>query len=148
MRNLWRDDIPRTTDPIRFFFFISKPHARVAVAATLFVIAASILRAVIPFIYKLIVDAATTVGTGSYDPLWYAVLLFIAVSLTANLLFRGSGFAGSHWLTGIRATGRAALTSYLTLHSHQYFSDRFAGSLSNKVKQAADGAKEIGEAYL
>lgn len=148
MRNLWRDDIPRTTDPIRFFLFVSKPHVRVAVAATLFVITASVLRAFIPFIYKLIVDAATTVGTGSYNPLWFAVLLFIGVSLAANLLFRGSGFAGSHWLTGIRATGRAALTSYLTLHSHQYFSDRFAGSLSNKVKQAADGAKEIGEAYL
>ncbi len=110
--------------------------------------AGSLLRAFIPYVYKLIVDAVTNVQAASYEPLWHAVILFIVVSLAASLLFRCSGFAGARWATGIRATGRAALTSYLTLHSYQYFSDRFAGSLSSKVKQAADGAKEIAEAFL
>ncbi|MES2931684.1 MAG: ABC transporter ATP-binding protein [Patescibacteria group bacterium] len=148
MRDIWRDDIPQTTNPLRFFLFVSKPHRRAALLATLFVAIASTLQAFIPYIYKLIVDAATNIQNGSFDPLWHAVILFIVISLTKSLLFRCSGFAGAQWATGIRATGRAALTSYLTLHSHQYFSDRFAGSLSNKVKQAADGAKDIAEAYL
>lgn len=148
MRTIWRDDVPQTTNPLRFFLFASRPHIRVALLASMFVILGSALQASIPYVYKLIVDAATNMETTSFEPLWHAVILFITISLSKNLLFRCSGFAGSHWATGIRATGRAALTSYLTLHSHQYFSDRFAGSLSNKVKQAADGAKEIAEVYL
>lgn len=148
MRTIWRDDLPHTTNPLRFFLFASKPHWHVAVLATFFVVVASVLRAFIPFIYKIIVDTATNVTTGSYTALWQAVVLFIVISLVSNLVWRCSGFSGMRWATGVRATGRAALTAYLTLHSHQYFSDRFAGSLSNKVKQAGDGLRDFTEAWL
>jgi ATP-binding cassette subfamily B protein len=148
MRTIWRDNLPHTTNPLRFFLFASKPHWRVALLATFFVVLASVLRAFIPFIYKIIVDTATTVTSGSYTALWQAVVLFIVISLVSNLMWRCSGFSGMHWATGVRATGRAALTAYLTLHSHQYFSDRFAGSLSNKVKQAGDGLRDFAEAWL
>ncbi|MBU2220465.1 ABC transporter ATP-binding protein/permease [Patescibacteria group bacterium] len=149
MRSIWRDDIPQTTNPLRFFLFTSKPHWRVAVLATFFVVLASIARAFIPYIYKVIVDTATTLTTtGTYDTLWSAVIAFLIISLASNLLWRGSGFSGMHWATGVRATGRAALTSYLTRHSHQYFSDRFAGSLSNKIKQAGDSLRDFTEAWL
>lgn len=148
MRTIWRDNLPHTTNPLRFFLFASKPHWRVALLATFFVVLASVLRAAIPYIYKVIVDTATTVTSGSYTALWQAVVLFIVISLVSNLMWRCSGFSGMHWATGVRATGRAALTAYLTLHSHQYFSDRFAGSLSNKVKQAGDGLRDFAEAWL
>jgi ATP-binding cassette subfamily B protein len=148
MRTIWRDDLPHTTDPLRFFLFASKPHWRVALLATFFVVLASILRAAIPYIYKVIVDTATTVTSGSYTALWHAVVLFIVISLVSNLVWRCSGFSGMRWATGVRATGRSALMAYLTLHSHQYFSDRFAGSLSNKIKQAGDSLRDITEAWL
>ena len=120
----------------------------VALLSTGFVVLASLARAVIPYVYKVIVDAATSLTPESYAALWQAVIVFVIVSLASNLFWRCSGFSGLRWATGVRATARAALTSYLTLHSHQYFSDRFAGSLSNKVKQAADGMKDFVEAYL
>ena len=148
MRSIWRDDMPRTTSPLTFFIFVSKPHRRTAILATFFVVVASILQAVVPFIYKLIVDTATSLTPQSYTALWHAVILFVVVSVARNLIWRLSGFAGMRWATGVRATGRATLTSYLTLHSHQYFSDRFAGSLSNKVKQAGDSVREFVEAWL
>ncbi len=148
MRTIWRDNLPHTTDPLRFFLFASKPHWRVALLATFFVVLASILRAAIPYIYKVIVDTATTVTSGSYTALWHAVVLFIVISLVSNLVWRCSGFSGMRWATGVRATGRSALMAYLTLHSHQYFSDRFAGSLSNKIKQAGDSLRDITEAWL
>ena len=149
MRTMWRDDLPQTTNPLRFFLFATKPHWRMAVLATFFVVLASVARALVPFIYKVIVDTATTLTTtGSYETLWSAVIFFLIISLASNLLWRASGFSGMRWATGVRATGRAALTSYLTSHSHQYFSDRFAGSLSNKTKQAGDSLRDFTEAWL
>lgn len=148
MRTIWRDDLPQTTNPFRFFLFVSKPHLRVALFATFFVVVASVLRAFIPYLYKVIVDMATRLSPESYASLFQAVVLFVVTGLLSNLMWRCSGFTGMRWATGVRATARSALMSYLTLHSHQYFSDRFAGSLSNKVKQAGDSVRGFVEAYL
>ncbi len=150
MRTIWRDDIPRTHNPLRFFIYVSRPHWRAALVATVCVVIASVLRAFIPYLYKLIIDSATHLvpGAGSYGTVWYAVALYIGITLAGNLIWRASGFAGMRWATGVRATARATLSSHVTLHSHQYFSDRFAGSLSNKVKQAGDSMREFAEAYL
>ncbi len=148
MANMWRDDIPQTTNPLRFFLFVSKPHWKMALVATFFVVLASVLRAFIPYLYKVIVDQATNLSPESYGTLWYAVVAFVAVGLLGNLSWRMSGFSGMRWATGIRATTRSALTAYLTLHSYQYFSDRFAGSLSNKIKQAGDSMRSFVESYL
>ncbi len=148
MKSIWRDNLPQTTNPLRFFLFVSKPHWRTAALATMFVVLASVLQAFVPFIYKIIVDSAISLTPESHVTLWRAVVVFVVVSLSVNLFWRCSGFSGMRWATGVRATGRASLTSYLTLHSHQYFSDRFAGSLSNKIKQAADGMRDFTEAWL
>ncbi|MEK7101304.1 MAG: ABC transporter ATP-binding protein [Patescibacteria group bacterium] len=148
MRTLWRDEIPQTTNPLRFFLFVSRPHLRMALIATAFVVIASVMRAFIPYLYKVIVDQVTALSQGQYMTLWFAVTAFVFVGLLSNLSWRASGFAGMRWATGVRATGRSALISYLTLHSHQYFSERFAGSLSNKAKQAGDSVMSFVESYL
>src|SRR6185503_11196893 len=52
------------------------------------------------------------------------------------------------WATGAQATARFALTSYVTLHSRAYFSDRFAGSIMTKIRHAAVGMREIVDVFL
>ena len=56
MRPIWRDEVPLTTNPLRFFLFVSRPHWRIALLATFFAFTASVLGAFVPYIYKLIVD--------------------------------------------------------------------------------------------
>lgn len=148
MRSIWRDELPRTTNPLRFFVFVSRPHVRAAFGAGLCVVVAAILSAFIPYLYKIVTDSALLIPAGTYEPLLYAVGAYFGVSLVGHLLWRGSGFFGMLWATGARATARAALFAYLTRHSHQYFSDRFAGSLLSKIKQASDGSRDMVEGFL
>ncbi len=145
---MWREDLPRTDNPFRFYMFASRPHWLPAIFAVLFVIGAATLNALIPYFYKVIADSALSGTEGDYRALYQAVGLYVAISLGSVILWRGSGFVGAAWATGTRATARYALTHYITAHSHQYFSDRFSGSLMSKVKQAGDGAREFTEIML
>ncbi len=149
-KSIWREDIPQSTNPLRFLFAISRPHKMpMALAVIAVVIAISSIAAVIPYVLKEIVDAATALASGGESRrLLWAALAYIGVSFGSNMVMRGSGFAGMRWATGARATARFALTSYVTLHSHQYFSDRFAGSLSSKITHAANGIKDMVEQLL
>ncbi len=149
MKTMWRDDLPPETSPFRFFLFVSRPH-RVAVFAALFcVIVGATLTAGTSYVFKLIVNAtATLVAGGSSQALWYAVLAYVAVSIGSIIAWRSSGYIGMLWATGVRATARHSLSSYVTLHSHQYFSNRFAGSILSKIANASNSAKEISEQVL
>ncbi|HVX90718.1 MAG TPA: ABC transporter ATP-binding protein [Candidatus Paceibacterota bacterium] len=148
MKSIWRHDPPLTNNPLKFFLFVSRPHRKAALFATLFVVLASILRALIPYIYKVIIDTATHFTPAAYTTLWESAAAYILITLGGNLLWRASGFTGLMWGTGVRATARETLSSYAVHHSHQYFSDRFAGSISSKIKQAGDSMREFVEAYL
>ncbi len=85
---------------------------------------------------------------GSYDALLWSAMSCIALLALAKVGWRISGFAGARWATGASATARYALTSYVTLHSRAYFSDRFAGSIMNKIRHAASGAREVVDVFL
>lgn len=101
------------------------------------------------YVFKLIVNASTalTAGGSAHD-LWYAIGLYVVVSGGGALVWRLSGFLGMRWSTGVRATARYSLSSYVTLHSHNYFSNRFAGSLLNKISSAATSATDMVDQVL
>ncbi len=145
MQSQWPDNITKSTSPMRFLLASSRPyHFWMTLALGAVVLAASSSVA-IPYAFKAIVDAATR---SAYDDLAWGAVAYVAITLGSNLLWRASGFAGMRWVTGTRATGRYMLTSYVTRHSHQYFSDRFAGSLSSKITHAANGVKDIVDQLL
>jgi|CXWL01.1.fsa_nt_gi ATP-binding cassette subfamily B protein len=148
MRSIWRDDVPRTTNPLSFFIFVSKPHLRMVLLSTSFVVLAAALTSFIPYVYKLVTEGTVLLASGVYQPLVAAVGLYFFISTTSHLLWRASGFSGMMWATGMRATARSALFSHLSHHSYQYFSNRFAGSLLSKLKQAGDGSKEMVNMFL
>jgi ATP-binding cassette subfamily B protein len=148
MFSMWRDDIPRDTKPLGFFLFITKPHARSAIIALAFVTLAAVFQGFIPYIYKLATDGAIALAQGDYHPLMWAAIIYVAVTIIDQIFWRVSGYAGAYWATGVRATARATLYSYVSKHSYKYFSDRFAGSLLSKIKQAADGSKDMVELIL
>lgn len=130
--------------------FASVPHWRAVVGGvSAVVVGGTLYSAGIPYSYKLITDALTRIGsTATYADVISAAAVYVGVTTCAHLLWRASGYAGSYWATGTRATARQVLTSYVTLHSRAYFSDRFAGSISNKIGHAANGTRDMVDQVL
>ncbi len=149
MTSFWRDDTPMTKNPLRFFLFVSRPHWRPALVAIVFASLADACAASVSYLFKLLTNAAIETGKGgSFDGLLWVGLASIAVLAVAKFFWRISGFAAARWATGAAATARYSLTSYVTLHSRAYFSDRFAGSIMNKIRHAAGGSREIVDMFL
>lgn len=145
----WREDVPLDTNPIRFFLYISRAHWPVAAIATVAVIGAGICSAYVAYTFKLITNAAIRLPSpGAYDELVWASILCVGTLFAAKMFWRVSGFIGALWATGSRATSRHALTAYVTLHSRTYFSNRFAGSIANKIGHAGNGMVELVELLL
>src|SRR3989344_1202827 len=149
MASIWRDDFPKSTNPLKFLWFASRPHWWSIVAAATAVTIAASLSASISYVFKLIANAAAALSDGgSYDALLWASATYILVTLAAEMTWRLSGFAAAVWANNARATARHVLTAYVTLHSRTYFSDRFAGALSSKIGHAANGLREMIEQIL
>ncbi len=112
------------------------------------VVAATLLTS-IAYIFKMITSAVAALPqTHDYSRLLLACGLYVVVLFLGQLTFRLSGWMGSYWATGARATARYSLTAYVTLHSRTYFSNKFAGSLSNKISHAASGVRAFVEQTL
>lgn len=140
--------LPNT--PLRFLWYVTKPHKWYLFAAAIAVTLAELASTSIPYIFRSVIDTAQNVvaGTTSVNHVWvWAAIYPIAVALVF-FSWRTSGFLGMEWATRANATAYNTLFSYLSRHSHSYFSDRFAGSLSSKVSHASEGTQSLSEAFL
>ncbi len=149
-QSFWKKTIPQSTNPLRFLLAVSQPHYTWAIFSIIAVILISTILAITaPYVLKYIVDAGSILThDGSYQSLTLAAFIYIGITLGSSLLWRISGFLGMHWMVRARATARFVLTSYITIHSHEYFSNRFAGSLSSKISAAANGVSDLIEYIL
>ena len=129
--------------PFSFLLYSSKPYRVAAFLAVFSVIFASTLGSLVPYVFKRVVDSVNgAAGFGPESVLFWA-LIYIVFTFAEALGWRSSGFAGSRWVTGVRATVRETLTEYVTSHGYGYFSSRFAGALGSKITNASDGVKNI-----
>jgi ABC-type multidrug transport system fused ATPase/permease subunit len=55
------------------------------------------------------------------------------------VMYRLSGFIGMVWLVRTEMLSYKLLFDHLTQHSHSYFSNRFAGAITNKIHHASEG---------
>ncbi len=140
---MWRSDVPQTKNPLRFFLYVSRPHWKAATVAIVISMAGGALASSVAYLFKLITNAAAAIPSGgSYDAVVFWAITYIVVLGVGKIMWRVAGFAAARWATGAAATARFALTSYVTLHSRSYFSDRFSGSIMNKIRHATAGVRE------
>lgn len=136
-----KTQVPR--GPFKFLLFVSKPHWIAAILAIVAIIIASSIDAVVPYLFKRIIESINvTPGLGP-ESVWFWAWVYIVFSFLAALMRRASGFAGMYWSTGVRATARERLSEHVTLHSYGFFSDRFAGALGSKINNASNGARQM-----
>ena len=97
------------------------------------------------YVVKLITDDAVAFGQGlvSADAIWRWALIFPGLWFVSELIWRTSGFCGMRWITGAVAESNRRLFGYLSEHSANYFSDRHAGALVNKISNASTGVERI-----
>ena len=136
--------------PIPFARAVSTPYLRWAVGAMLAVLMASIAARLMTYILKLLTDGAIAFGQGQSNAsqMWRWVLLFPAVYLANELIWRTSGFCGMRWITGAVAEANKRLFVYLSDHSATYFGDRHAGALVNKISNASAGIEHLISEWL
>ena len=140
------NEIPKT--PLAFTWDTSRPYALLVWLCNGFVILASGLDALEPFVYKYIVDSLISVHTvGTYRGVWLWVGAYIALYVLSFIFWHFVAVFGGRWYSEVRALARVRLTEYLLRHSHEYFENRFAGSTANKIAHAAEGARNLIETW-
>lgn len=119
------------TAPWRFFGYVLAQHSALVTLAVFFVFLASGLSVSLNYFFKLIVAA---VETGDATKAMFYGFVYPGMLFLVQLLYRASGFAGAKVTVGANKTAFDMISSYVLQHSHTYFSDRFAGSVTNKVR--------------
>lgn len=97
------------------------------------------------YVVKIITDIAISVDAGNaqISDLWFWCLLFPVLYIVNESIWRCSGVCGMKLITGVESNAYETLFAYLTGHSSNYFNDRYAGALTNKISNAAKGCHEI-----
>lgn len=114
--------------------------------ATTAVIIGSTLDGLMNLVLKTLVDSiplAAEGGTTILHDVRYWAIAYVVLYLLAGCIWRISGFCGMRWMTYARTHSYRSLFSYLTHHSTNYFNNRFAGALTNKIANVAEGVDKI-----
>lgn len=136
----YKGRIPNT--PMRFLWYLGTKYPVMGALSFVLVLFAETLNVLIFYISAQLVDNFTQVQSLSEqkEVLYFWGGLFLLVSFGNSFFYRLSGFVAIRWVIKFHKEGYADLYAYLTKHSHAYFSDRFAGSLSNKISNAVDNS--------
>ncbi len=141
-------NIPAT--PMRYLWFLVKERKGIAFTTFLTVTIAQSLSTSTAYILRAIIDSAHGVSqqTATISDVWFWGLAFPVTMAIVWIFWRISGFLGMQWISASEARSYQALFDYLGKHSHSYFSDRFAGSLSSKISHASGGAHDLLDAFV
>lgn len=135
--------IPRT--PLHFFLLVTKKFSLWASLATTAVVVAAAGSVYLRLMIEEIVNAIESNGIETV--LLYG-LLYPVVYFVISVVWRISGVTGSYWLLGAPKESTDLLSEYSTHHSHGYFSNRFAGSLSNKISNVSRSMEDFVATFL
>jgi len=142
-KTAYSGEIPNT--PIKFFLHVTKPYRWWALVATILVAIAASGSVFMRFLIEFLVAGieANNVGEVVFWGLMYPVIFF-----GISLIWRASGVTAREWLLGAPKTTTDTLADYASKHSHSYFSDRFAGSVSNKISNVSNAMEEFVPMWL
>lgn len=137
--------IPKT--PFSFFLFTSRPHTKSAVVALIMVLIASVASDYLVVVLRNLTDSLATRPVDTVG-VWKYAVLYPAIYILSQTVWRVSGFSGMYWFMGIRATGFNVLYEYTARHSKSYFQDRFAGSLVTNISNAVENSESFFQRVL
>jgi len=146
------EQIPKK--PLKFALYVARKHFWFGVGAFSSQIIASTASHSYPYVFGKLIDAATTAevraveGTIDYSSVAIWISILIGIMAVWHAGYRVSGFFGMQWITRLNATGHDILFKYLSLHSHGYFANRFAGAVTNKAGNIVHASRRFAENFL
>jgi ATP-binding cassette, subfamily B, bacterial len=124
----------------QFLRAVISPHHWWLWGALAAVLVASTTSTGVSYLLKLIIDAVTA---GDLESAFLYGFLYPAAIFLIQLSYRVSGFSIAHLATGVSKTATDTLFAKLLRHTHTYFIDRFAGSITNKVRNVTGALDQI-----
>ena len=82
------------------------------------------------YFFKLIIDA---IESDNHEHVLLLALLYPVLIFIEMLLYRASGILGRNWTMSAEKYSTDILVNYLLGHSHNFYANRFAGSILSKV---------------
>lgn len=132
-------DIPNT--PIKFLWYTTKPFLFWLGLGLLFNVAAQLLATYLALFIGNFASAATSTLTTQEFAKWS--IWFVVISVIFYASFRLAGFVAIQLVLKQHAFAFDLVRQHLLQHSHNYFTDRFAGTLAGKVFHAGDRSGEL-----
>jgi len=135
--------LPQT--PLRHVFSISKQFKLLAVCGILAVVIAQGAELGAIYVISELVDSfnAASDKAAQLDVLFFWGSLFVILGIVDRIAWRTSGFTVIAWAIKADAESYRRLYNYVSQHSHNYFLNRFAGSISNKISNASSNTADL-----
>jgi len=128
------NQLPQT--PLRFLWYGIKPNKKWFFLSIFLVIISAALSQGSMYIFKVLVDA---VESGDMSKATWSALSYPFLVLIIQVSYRGAGITMTILSTKSKSYIYNNLSALMLGHSKSYFSDRFAGSLVNKLHNVARG---------
>jgi len=122
------------TKPWLFLLYAIKPHKVWAIVVVFVAILVSVVDASYSYLFKFITEA---VEAGDMKAAMKWGLFFPAAIFLIQILYRSIGFMLANLTSRTKKTITDEMIQYVLNHSHNYFSNRFAGSVVGKIRNVS-----------
>lgn len=139
-----QERLPKTL--LSFFWHFVKPY-KLFLAGFLFIACYwAVANSMLPYVLKHIIDRAFELDSNReqiFDAVKYLALLYIALWTGMACVMRLLDWIKLQFFPAVREDITNKMYRYLSNHSHHYFQNNFAGSLSNKISDMANGTISV-----
>lgn len=131
--------IPKSFVPFLWYFI--KPQIGVFLLLSLGMMGWSIQESIYPYFFKRVIDAVTLYGgqkSEIFASLFYVLISWAALWILIDFGYRLYDFLSARVFPRFQANVRSSMFDYIIQHSHQYFSENFAGTIASKISRMTD----------
>lgn len=98
-----------------------------------------------PYILKILIDRGMSLsGDAVFSELGWIAALYASLTLIMSTVFRLYGYyVDIHMIPPLRTKIGTFMFTHVTKHSHQFFLNKFAGSLANKINDLIKNTPEL-----
>lgn len=124
------------TSLTRFILDIIQPHKRWLWIMAFVGIAWALISTFLPYVLKIMIDHAVSLTQNKatlFQTLLPYFLLYVSLWILQSLNMRLLDFAKLKFFPSVRESAMMKMFTYANQHSHQFFQNNFAGSISNKI---------------
>lgn len=136
--------LPKTLG--KFLVHFLKPHRWALLLMTILFLATSVEKTIIPYFFKLIVDAVEAHSTSReliFRALWPIIAQLIGMLILLETCFRAKGILNSFVMPKIMANIRCALLQYVQNYSIRYFQNVLVGDVASKISDMPGAVEHL-----